>query len=105
MDVQVLYDKLLSFEQPHEIAQYLRSLNIHGNTGKPNSCPLANYFAQGEGVKAASVADSIHVYFDQSEGRKWAKLFPLTYAAKSFIEDFDGGAYEYLEAVQRLRDL
>lgn len=89
MDIQVLYDKVASLDDVADIVSYLESQGIRGHLGMVSSCPLAQYFKQGERVFDVVVSDSVQINLGDNDGR----TFPLTSTMTKFIQNFDGGDY------------
>lgn len=90
-------EKLNSFSNSDEIAQFLTDENVRGYKGDSDSCVITHWLENNTGFDV-STEDEIRFYTtDPMDNLECWSVVDITPAVKSFIEEFDNGKFPQLE--------
>lgn len=95
--VEVLVDKLNSFQSPQEIADFFKGIGIKGNPGETRSCVISNWIMQESEEEFVTTSTAIKVwngYYEDDDNLK-AKYY-TSESVCNFITRFDNQHYPEL---------
>lgn len=97
IDPQVAYDKLAQFENAGDLREYFQSEQIIGIRGNASQCPIAKWLGQTTQWSGLVTVSEKIKFFPGPAVESGADIdFPITDAAREFVDAFDLGFYPEL---------
>lgn len=95
--VQVLMDKLNSFEDTQEIVEFFESQDVQGQPGESNSCVITNWVKRESGEEYVTTAAYVKVWsYDYEYSVSPKERHGVSDVVCAFILNFDKGRYPTL---------
>ena len=98
ISVQVLVDKINSFECDQEVADFLISQHIKGDRTSASRCVISNWIAREAEEPYVTTSDKIKVWFWEGMSRTIRESYELNEALSKFVYNFDSGHYPELDS-------
>jgi hypothetical protein len=95
IDVSVLVDKLNSFDNTHDIADFLYSQNVRGVPGRADSCVISQWISKESG-RSVTTASQIKVWEWGPGAGDVLERHNQSEVVIKFIEAFDIGGFPEL---------
>ncbi len=92
VDIQVVYDKLCSFETAGELAEYFKDLGIRGEQQDSINCPITRFVEMETGLDNVNT-DTEYLTTYTPGGREILFKEPHSDAMVNFVHYFDLGRY------------
>jgi hypothetical protein len=93
-DINVVMEKLFSFETADDLADYFHDYGIVARPRNAMECPISTFVAAETGIKNV-VTTNCSLRVENSQGEQLI-VFPHSDAMNDFVERYDKGFYSYL---------
>ena len=93
IDVEILVDKLNSFESADDVAFFLYDQNIRGEVGSAARCVISQWIMRESGYERVSTASEITIW---NEDEFCPRSYPINESVAYFINRFDSKVYPQL---------